>query len=165
MIGALLVTVLFVLAFVAWRGIFRDGGDDFTPTVDWQEQVGFADQAGLAVVRPRELPQGWKATSVDLRAGDDPRWGLGVLTTAGDFIGIRQQDRPMDDLVETYVDEDPIKGDEVTVPTEVGNTWQTWSDEGGDHGFSTALGDETLLVYGSAPAAEIEDYLALLTQG
>ena len=44
-------------------------------------------------------------------------------------------------------------------------SWQTWSDDGGDHGYSTELGDDALLVYGSAPVADIETYLGLLTQG
>ena len=38
MTGALIVTVLFVLAFVAWRGLFRADVDDTPVAVDWQEQ-------------------------------------------------------------------------------------------------------------------------------
>ena len=124
-----------------------------------------ADDAGLAVVRPSELPEGWQATSVDLVAvGDDPRWGLGVLTDDGDFIGIRQQDASEDDLARLYVDEEPVEGDEVSLASDVASTWQTWSDDGGDHGYSTELGDEALLVYGSAPAEQIEDYIGLLAR-
>ena len=122
-----------------------------------------ADDAGLAVVRPSELPEGWQATSVDLVAvGDDPRWGLGVLTDDGDFIGIRQQGASEDDLARLYVDEEPVEGDEVSLASDVASTWQTWSDDRGDHGYSTELGDEALLVYGSAPVEQIEDYIGLL---
>ena len=164
MTGALIVTVLFVVVFVAWRGLFRADPDDTPVPVDWQESVELADQAGLQVVRPGELPDGWIATSVELRAGDDPRWGLGVLTDEGDFIGIRQQDASVDDLVELYVDEDAEPGDDASVPSEITDTWQTWSDSGGDHAYSTELGDEAVLVYGSAAAEEIEAYLGLLTR-
>lgn len=164
MTGALVVTVAFVLAFVAWRGLFRGGDDDSAQPVDWQESVGLADEAGLAVVHPRELPAGWTATSVDLVAVGDARWGLGVLTDDGDFIGIRQEDVSVDDLVEQYVDEKADAGDDATVTSEITDTWQTWSDDGGDHGFSTELGDEALLVYGSAPVADLETYLGLLTR-
>ena len=83
MVGALIVTVLFVLAYVVWRGLFRTDVDTTPVAVDWQDSVELADQAGLDVVRPRELPSGWTATSVELFAGDDPRWGLGVLTDDG----------------------------------------------------------------------------------
>lgn len=163
MSGALIVTVLFVLAFVAWRGLFRSDTDDAPVAVDWQESVKLAQQADLQVVHPLELPAGWTATSVDLKAGDDPRWGLGVLTADGDFIGIRQQDSSVDDLVDLYVDEEAEAGDDATVPSEVADTWQTFSDRGGDHGYATEVGDEAVLVYGSAPVADLEAYLGLLT--
>lgn len=164
MTGALIVTVLFVLAFVLWRGLFRGDVDETPQPVDWQERVELAEQADLRVVHPRELPAGWTATSAELAAGDDPRWGLGVLTDDGDFIGIRQQDASITELVELYVDEKAEPGDDATVSSEITDSWQTWSDDGGDHGFSTELGDEALLVYGSAPAGDIEAFMGLLTR-
>ena len=153
MVGALIVTVLVVLAYVVWRGLFRTDVDTTPFAVDWQD-----------VVRPRELPAGWTATSVELFAGDDPRWGLGVLTDDGDFIGIRQQDTSVDELVRVYVDEKAEAGDDARVASDVTDTWQTWSDDGGDHGYATELGDEAVLVYGSAPVDDIESYLGLLTR-
>ncbi|GAA5124804.1 hypothetical protein GCM10023339_46930 [Alloalcanivorax gelatiniphagus] len=164
MTGALIVTVLVVVAFVAWRGLFRTDTDDTPEAVDWQESVELAQQADLAVVRPRELPAGWTATSVDLVAGDDPRWGLGVLTDEGRFVGIRQQDASVIELVETYVDEKAEEGEDATVESEVADTWQTWTDDGGDHGYTTELGDDALLVYGSAPVEDIETFMGLLTR-
>jgi hypothetical protein len=164
MVGALIVTVLFVLAFVAWRGLFRVDTDDTPVAVDWQESVKLAQQADLQVVHPQELPAGWTATSVDLAAGDDPRWGLGVLTEDGDFVGIRQADASVDDLVEQYVDEKAEAGEDANVPSQITDTWQTFSDDGGDHGYATEIGDEALLVYGSAPVEQIEAYLGSLTR-
>ena len=164
MVGALIVTVLFVLAYVVWRGLFRTDVDTTPVAVDWQDSVELADQAGLDGVRPRELPAGWTATSVELFAGDDPRWGLGVLTDDGAFIGIRQQDTSVDELVRVYVDEKAEAGDDARVASDVTETWQTWSDDGGDHGYATELGDEAVLVYGSAPVDDIESYLGLLTR-
>ena len=93
-----------------------------------------------------------------------PRWALGVLTDEGRFVGIRQQDTSVADLVELYVDEDAEAGADATVTSEISDTWQTWSDDGGDVGYSTELGDEALLVYGSAPAEDVEAYLGLLTR-
>jgi hypothetical protein len=164
MTGALIVTVIAVLAFVAWRGLFRTDVDDTPVAVDWQESVELAQQADLEVVHPRKLPAGWIATSVDLSAGDDPQWGMGVLTDDGRFVGIRQQDASVDALVELYVDEEAEAGEEATVSSEITDSWQTWSDEGGDRGYSTEIGDEALLVYGSAPVEDIEAYLGLLTR-
>jgi hypothetical protein len=164
MTGALIVTVVFVLAFVTWRGLFRGESDETPTAVDWQERVELAERADLSIVHPRELPAGWIATSVDLVATGDPRWGLGVLTADGDFIGIRQEDASVDELVELYVDEKADAGDDATVASEITDTWQTWSDDGGDHGFSTELDDEALLVYGSAPVSDLETFLGLLTR-
>ena len=162
LIGAMLVTVAVVLLFVGWRALFRDDVDNRPQPVDWQDSVRLADEAGLGVVRPRELPAGWTATSVELRAGDDPRWGLGVLTEDEQFIGIRQEDGSVEELVRTYVDEEADAGQDVTVDSDVAGTWQTWSDDGGDLGYSTELGDDAVLVYGSAPAEDLEEYLGLL---
>ena len=87
-----------------------------------------------------------------------------MLTDDGDFVGIRQQDASVDDLVEQYVDEEAEAGDDASVTSDITDTWQTWSDSGGDHGFSTEVGDEAVLVYGSAPVEDIETYLGLLTR-
>lgn len=164
LVGAMLVTVAFVLVFVGWRALFRSDVDIEPAPVEWTESVELADEAGLPVVRPRALPEGWTATSVELRAGDDPRWGLGVLTDDEQFIGIRQEDSSVEELVRTYVDEEAVAGEDAAVASDVTDTWQTWTDEGGDRGYSTELGDEAVLVYGSAPAEDIEAYLRLLTQ-
>ena len=165
LVGSLIVTLAFVLAFVGWRALFRTDPDIERQPVEWTESVELADEAGLSVVRPRELPEGWSATSVELRAGDDPRWGLSVLTDDEQFIGIRQQDGSVEELVRTYVDDEAVAGDDVTVPSEVVDTWQTWSDDGGDRGYSAEVGEDAVLVYGSAPVEDIEAYLALLTHG
>jgi hypothetical protein len=164
LVGAMLVTVAFVLVFVAWRALFRSDVDTEPVAVDWTDSVELADEAGLPVVRPRSLPDGWIATSVELRASADPRWGLGVLTDDEQFIGVRQEDSSVEELVRTYVDEEAVAGDDVTIASDVADTWQTWSDDGGDRGYSTELGDDAVLVYGSAPAEDIEAYLGLLTQ-
>lgn len=164
MTGALIVTVVVVVAFVTWRGLFRGETDDTPEPVDWRGSVEVAQEAGLMVVHPASLPAGWTATSVDLRAGDDPRWGLGVLTVDGDFIGVRQQDASVDALVETYIDEDAEAGEDVTVESEVTDTWQTWVDSGGDHGYSAELDDDAVLVYGSAPVEDIEALMGLLVR-
>ena len=70
----------------------------------------------------------------------------------------------VDELVEVYVDEEAESGDDTTVASDVTDTWQTWSDDGGDHGYSSEVGDEAVLVYGSAPVEDIEAYLGLLTR-
>lgn len=164
LMGAMIVTLLFVMAFVGWRALFRADVDNDPEPVEWRESVTLAQQAGLDVVHPQELPEGWIATTVDLRAGDIPRWGMGVLTDDGDYIGIRQEDATIEQLVSVYIDEDYVPGEPVRLDSDVATTWETWSDAGGDHGFSTEVGDDAVLVYGSAPVEDVESYVELLTR-
>lgn len=161
--GAMIVTVAVVLVFVGWRALFRTEVDERPEPVDWQESVALAESNGLQVVHPTSLPTGWIATSVDLFAGDDPRWGMGVLTDDGDFVGLRQKDASVEELVRTYIDDDARPGPPERVVSPVGSEWETWSDSGGDRGYSTEVGDDTVLVYGSAPVEDLEEFLALLT--
>lgn len=164
MVGAMLVTLLVVLAFVGWRALFRPDVENEPEPIDWQESVSLAEEAGLRVVHPEQLPEGWIATTVDLRAGDIPRWGLGVLTDEGDYIGIRQEDSSIEELVRTYIDKDYVDGEAAQVDSDVADTWETWSDAGGDHGYSTEVDDDAVLVYGSAPVEDIEAYVGMLTR-
>jgi hypothetical protein len=161
--GAMIVTVAAVIAFIVWRGLFSGDATVEVEAVDWRESVEIAQGAGKTVVHPRELPDGWKATSVDLVAVGDERWGMGMLTAEGDFVGIRQLDGRLEEIVSTYIDAKATGGEEVTLDSEVATTWRRWSDEGGDTGFSAEVGDEFVLVYGSAPAAEIEAFIGRLT--
>src|SRR3954451_21888401 len=64
LIGAMIVTVLFVVGFVALRGFVRDNDSTPVRTVDYQTWVksGRAD-GKLAVYVPDPLPKGWAATS------------------------------------------------------------------------------------------------------
>jgi hypothetical protein len=164
MVGAMLATLLAVGAFVGLRAVGRDQSTVEQEPVDYLSAVQNAQGAGVEVVHPRELPRGWVATSVDLASGDRPTWGIGVLTDEGLFVGLRQADVSVEELVETYVDEEATRDGEVRVDSGVGDFWQEWSDEGGDTGYATELEDESVLVYGSAPPDELEAFVGLLTK-
>ena len=82
---------LFVLAFVAWRGLFRNDSDETPTPVEWKDSVALAEREGFQVVHPRELPAGWTATSVDLTMAGEQRWGLGVLTADGTFVAMNNR--------------------------------------------------------------------------
>ena len=66
------------------------------------------------------------------------------------------------DLVEVNMDEDADEGDPLSVDSAVGDSWQSWTDEGGDTGYAIEYGDQTLLVYGSAPAEDLQEFITLL---
>jgi hypothetical protein len=162
-VGALIVLVLVVLAFVFFRGAFRDNQAVEPDAVDYLAVVAPAQESGFDVVYPPSLPRGWTATSVDFAPGDRPAWGVGMLTDDGRFVGVRQEDADLAGLLEFYVDENAVEGDDVRVEGAIVPEWQEWSDDGGDHAFSATVGDYEVLVYGRASVDELLEVVRSLT--
>ena len=162
LIGALLVTLLAIGAFVTVRSLGRTDVEIEREPVDYAAAAEAARDAGFDVVAPSALPSGWTATAVDLKQTDPPEWGMGVLTADGKFVGLRQETESASDLVEVNMDEDADEGDPLSVDSAVGDSWQSWTDEGGDTGYAIEYGDQTLLVYGSAPAEDLQEFITLL---
>jgi hypothetical protein len=115
------------------------------------------------VAYPSSLPRGWIAREPRFTPGDRPAWALPMLTGDGEFVGVQQEDAPLDDLLGTYVPEGAHRGKDVRIRSAVGSTWSSWSDGKRDHAFATTLGRDTLLVYGSAPVADLKELAARLT--
>jgi hypothetical protein len=168
LLAAMVVTVLFVAAYVGFRALTRDQ-PDLEPDVDYASCVAYLQEADVSVVYPRELPSGWRANAIHFVRGDPPEWRIGLITDGDEFVGVVQQDGDLDDLLTKYVDENPSQGEDAAPANSLGATvWQTWSDPGGDHAFSTVLGagplaGQTMLVYGSAPVADQERVVQALT--
>ncbi|WP_104107963.1 DUF4245 family protein [Nocardioides sp. 616] len=164
MIGAMIVLVAAVLAVVLLRDLGRESAETSPDALEWESAVAGAQDTGLEVAYPARLPAGWKVTSVELEPTDPPTWAMGMLTDTGAFVGLRQQDESVRDLVETYVDDDAEEGDPVQIGGDLGGTWSTYTDEGGDTAFVLERGDDVLLVYGSAPREVIIDFAEQLTE-
>jgi hypothetical protein len=168
LLAAMVVTVVVVAAYVGIRAFFREQ-PDVRPEVDYLSCVAYLQAADVAVVHPERLPDGWRATSIHFERGTPPQWRLGVLTDRDTFVGVVQQKSSVQDLVTTYVDDSPIAGADASPENQLGvATWRTWSDAGGDHGYSAQpdsgpLAGETLLVYGSAEPDELQAFLGSLT--
>jgi hypothetical protein len=169
LIAAMVVTVLFVAAYVGFRALTRDQPEAEPASANYLSCVADLQGADAAVVYPVELPAGWIDTSVAFARGTPPDWRMGILTDRGEFVGVVQQASDVDDLLSTYVDKAPTAGQDAAPANSLGATsWQTWSDSGGDHAFSTvmasgSLAGQTLLVYGSAPVQDQEALISLLT--
>lgn len=167
LIGSLIVTVLLVLV-VGFLLQVDNGAIEQDPSpVDYTEAVDAAREAGFGVAHPPTLPEGWVATSVDFAPGAPADWSLGMLTSSETFAGVRQEDADLDDLLETYVDEDAVQGDDVTLDSPLASTWATYSDQGGDTAYVATVpidGESaTVLVYGSASSADLRTLLESLT--
>ena len=159
LIGAMVVTVLAVLAFVGFRSLASDNQETPVRAVD---HVAVADAARaekqLAVLVPARLPVGWKATSATYRRGQTPSWHLGLLTDGTKYVGVEESRAGVRSMVEEHVDPDAERGEPVRLG---GRQWRTWTDSGGDYALVTRVdgpqGEETVLVVGTAERSEVRD--------
>ncbi len=166
LIGAMVVTVLVVLAFVGFRSLASDNQETPVRAVD---HVAVADAARadkqLAVLVPARLPIGWRATSATYRPGQQPTWHLGLLTDGTKYVGVEESRAGTKAMVEEHVDPDAQRGEPVSLG---GRQWQTWTDAGGDYALVTRVdgprGEETVLVVGTAERSEVRDIAAGLLE-
>src|SRR4051794_3310022 len=168
LVGAMVVTVVAVVAFWGLNALKTDHPDTPVDTVDYTAMMraGRADHK-LLVMAPLSLPQGWKATSAIYETGTAPTWHLGTLSDRGKYVGVEEALGGVRDLVEQHVDENAVQGKDVTIG---GQAFQTWSDAKGDYAVSRTVrkGDtayESWLVVGSAPDATIRDFAGRLEGG
>jgi len=168
LLAAMVVTVVFVGGYVGFRALTRDQ-PEIEPKVDYASCVALLQDADVSVVHPSSLPGGWRATGVHFDRTAPAEWRLALVTDDDEFVGVVQQEQDVDDLLAEYVDESADQGEDASPENALGiTTWQTWSDNGGDHAFSAEptsgpLAGQTVLVYGSATVADQENVLGLLT--
>lgn len=163
LVGSLLVTVLAIAGFVGVRALVRTDPEYDPQEVDYLELVEQAQQADLAVVYPEQVQPGWQATSVHLLGGHNWSLAIGFLTEDDEFAGVRQEHRPIEEIVAAVVDEDALEGDEVRLSSGVAERWRTFTDAGGDRAFAADVGDTAVVVYGSARREDLVALVAELT--
>lgn len=170
MLGALLVTLLVILAFVAFRALNRSNLDVKPGRIDYLTQVRYAQQAGSEVVYPARLPHGWYATQVTfspVSPGTPSELVLSMLTGDGKYAGFVASPESLSELLATYVDAHARSGAPVTVDHSVVGTWDTWTDAGGDTALVGQRGGgtkkQTLLVFGTVTEPQLEQLAGSLT--
>jgi hypothetical protein len=166
MVGALLVTLLVILAFVGFRACNRSNLEVSPEHVDYLAQVGYAQQAGARVVYPASLPSGWYATQVTFDEGPPPELVLSMLTPEGRYVGFVQSPDPAPTLLARYVDGAPTAGSPAELPGSVDGSlsrWDVWTDDGGDTALVTRHDGATLLAFGTAPRGQLEELASHLT--
>lgn len=168
MVGAMVVTVIVVVGFVAFRAAFRDNPTTTTPSVPYRVSLEQGRHEGLLqMYAPDQLPVGWRATSASYVGGKNPHWHLGLLRGRTDFVGIDESRSSLAAQVQDHVDKDTAPGADVPVRQ---TAWKTFSDSGGDHALGRTLPDkhghtESVLVYGNLDQATLEDFAASLSTG
>lgn len=153
MVGAMVVVVLAVVAFVMFRESVRSEVAPAVQPIEYTKPAEFAqEQAGFEILAPPTLPEGWRATSVRFTPGAQERWHLGMLTEEDRYVGLEQARSTVRTMVETHVDEDAEEGRPVTI---AGESWERWTDEGGDLALVRKDDDDvTTLVVGSRTPLE-----------
>ncbi|MGB0099824.1 MAG: DUF4245 family protein [Nocardioides sp.] len=165
LVGAMIVLVLVVLGIVIFRGAFRDVPQYDPEPVDYLALVESLEEAGWTPVYPESLPEGWFVKDAAFSPGERPSLSLAMTTDDEHFAGLHQEDEGVESLVTTLVGDDATEGETVTLDSSVASSWRTFSDPGGDHAFAAEVGDDTVLVYGSAPEGDLEELVELLTIG
>jgi hypothetical protein len=160
MVGAMLVLLLAIGAFVAFRALTREELQVEPERVDYLDAVEAAQSADWEVAYPASLPSGWRATSIDAAAGVD--WGVGFLTPDG-FAGVQQSESSLRELLETYVDEETRSLPPVEAGGDLGGRWEAYADAEGDVAYASEVEGQTLLVFGSAPESDLIALIERLT--
>jgi hypothetical protein len=149
----MVVLLVAVLGFVAFRALVRGDVPDPVRDVDYADSLRYArSDSGLDVLAPDPVPPGWRVTSVRYVPAPQESWHLGLLTEKGKYVGVEQADRPVSAMVEEFVDENAEPGDPVVV---AGRPWRSWSDSGGDHALVRRSAGTTTVVVGSAPQDDL----------
>lgn len=160
MIGAMLVLLGTVTAFVVFRDLVRDEPATPVRAIDYERPAEYAKgEASFDLVAPRELPDGWKATSVRYTPGRDEAWHIGFLTGEGRYVGLEQSLALPSTMVRDHVDENAAQGDDVDID---GATWQTWADEDGDTALLREERDLVTLVVTTADQQTLVDFVGSL---
>lgn len=162
MVGAMVVLIAVVLAFVAFRDLNRSDPASPVDEVDYTKAAEVArDAAGIEILAPRSLPAGWRATSVRFADGAEGRWHLGLLTDDDQYVGLEQSDDPVRSMVRTHVDREADRTGGVTIG---GDRWSRWADDGGDVALvRRAEGTTTLVVGHDVPPDELQGFVASLS--
>jgi hypothetical protein len=163
LVGAILVTVVAVVGFIALLSLFRDEPNVEADRVDYLEIVGLAQEAKLRPVYPAELPSGWTATKAEALQDEQQGFDLGFLTDDEEFVGVVWTDADLVGLLAERVDEDVETTEEFTVAGSVATQWQGYADSGGDLAYAAEVTGRTVLVYGSASEEDMAKIVASLT--
>jgi hypothetical protein len=156
-IRSMAVIAVIILALFFFGKLFTSTPESKVETIDY---VSVVDQARpvatFPLLAPTSLPQGWRATSARFQPNG---WHLGILTDDDDYVGLEQLKASVDRAVDRFAEDSEAGG-----PAKVaGQTWDVRTGPKGRLTYVRAADGLTTLVSGTAPRAEIERYIASLS--
>jgi hypothetical protein len=163
LVVSLLVSGIGVVAFIWFLSLFRSETIIEPEPIAYLDAVANLQSAGTEPVYPATLPEGWFATGVDVEAGPVAAVGLKFLTDEGRFVGIRQEQTTIRGLLNTYVPGGATEAQGYTSGSSVARVWDGYTDSARDTAYAAEVGDEIVLVYGSAPPEDLQALIDLLT--
>lgn len=170
LVGSMIVLVVAVT--IAWLalGAFRDDAEFEPLPIDYDASVEALVDNGAVLAYPEEVPAGWRVNNLAYDP-DGPTFSLALLTDEERFAGVFHGTGQVDDVLATYVDENPAEGDPVELVDgeSVLSTWQVFTDEGGDTAYvrvrdGAEADDDPLvtMVYGSASPDDLVGLVEML---
>ncbi len=130
--------------------------------VDVAGPAAQAQVAGVFDVLVPALPDGWRATSARFSAGptqDTGQWYNGYVSPAGEFAAVVQQDYDAAEFVKTQTKDGSAQG----IVEVAGQPWTIYlSADGADRSLVREGGDATIVVTGTLPQAQLEQFAATL---
>lgn len=167
LVAALVIVMAVIVAYIGFRALVRDDAARDVRAVEaaeYAQVLEFAREGDLPVVAPPETPEGWTTTAMEFTPGPSPRFSLSMLTDEERYVGVVQSRSGLERLVETYVDEEAEPGATVEIAGDLGGTWQSWTDEGGDYALTREHEGTNVLVVGSADEDVVQELAASLTE-
>ncbi|WP_162602505.1 DUF4245 family protein [Nocardioides daejeonensis] len=165
MIGAMIVTIGVIVAFVLFRALVRDDLDVKRETVEYLPVVqALQDGGDIAIAYPPTIPEGWRSVGVGRSSNG---WSLDLLTSDDEYaVGLRQEPRSVAEMLRVYVNDDrqAEKDGTVSLEGDLGPEWEVYRDASdGDYVLVTKLGEENLMVFSRAPEEQVRAYAQSLT--
>lgn len=138
LVGSMIVLVVAVIAFVAFRGAVRADPEMEVESFDYVASVRAAQDAGFPAAYPTALADGWQATPGGFGRGDVPEFSLNFLTDTDGYVGIKVAADGAGAVLTRVLGEQYESEPEVEVANSddlLGGTWDAYSE-----------GDDTAIV-------------------
>ncbi|MGN6723499.1 MAG: DUF4245 family protein [Marmoricola sp.] len=165
MVGAMVVVVLFVLAFVIFRAVNRDNSSVRPEAVDYHPIAAQGRTDGrIDVWAPPSLPKGWSATAARYDTGTNPHWHLSA-SDGKHYLGVEEGIDGLAAELHLALQGNPMPAGKVEIS---GVTWSVYTDAQGNYALARSMPSktprypETLVVVGTTSPSQVRAYAASL---